>query len=213
MYTSRMKLAHGNTKTRSITNIWLLFLLMGLVQSVFGQQTKHNPLYYAGIETGPALLSLSSSAGTKTSTNIFSLGFYGGFTPLPKLRVGINLNGNLIETYGGYAHPDKGISISNIHLHMQAMPFSSTAVFINMQGGYANYVNHNPDGFNTTGASGKLGIGYKRTLGKYTTFQSTLNYGLGFLADVKHPGVNITDQHFQLVELLIGITVHKTKKE
>lgn len=198
------------------TKIFLLLFLNNLTAVLFSklkaQQNTTKEMYYVGMEMGPALLQFSSNQITGDRLARYELNFYGGYVPFRALRLGVNLNGYLMESFGNInSNPEKGISISNIHGQLQVLPFKTNNIFTNIQGGWSNYTNHHPDGFNSKGISGKLGFGYYFVLGKKIFISLMLNYGVGKFNDVNYPGVSITNQRYNAYEIVIGITYRQFK--
>lgn len=174
------------------------------------KQDTTKEIYYVGMEMGPALLHFSSNQINSEKYTQYGLSFFGGFVPFRALRLGLNLNGYLIEPFD-FNSPEKGISISNIHAQIQILPFTSNNIFANIQGGWSTYINHHPNGFDSKGISGKIGVGYHYVLGKNIFASVIFNYGFGKFNNVNSPGVLITNQHYNAYEIAIGITYRKFK--
>jgi hypothetical protein len=186
---------------RSVAKGFILIFLF-VAFSIQAQPVIPEKKFYAGIETGPAFLMLSRNHEKADRTARFALGFFGGYIPLPLLRLGISLNGTLIESFGDfYTSPEKGISISNFHAVLQVFPIKNSGFFVNLQGGRSVYVNHHPDNYNAAGFSGKTGLGYELKTGHRTRVSIVMNYGSGKFRDLHYPGVSITDQHFSTYEI------------
>lgn len=177
--------------------------------SLFAQSEILRKKFYVGMEMGAArLLFLQNNQEGSRSSN-FVLGFYGGYTPTEMLRMGINVNGYLLEPYGNfYDDPQKGISISNVQAQVQLFPLQAVPVFANAQGGWSTYTNHNSDAFNSKGYAGKIGLGYEQAISKRLSLQLLLNYSSGRFRDVNYPSipVSVINQHYNAFELLVGLT-------
>ena len=186
--------------------ILCLYITIGPCK-LYARQNVSGKKYYVGVEMGTALLQLSQNNNEGDRTARYVLGFYGGFIPFRALRIGINLNGYLIESFGNfYTNPEKGISISNTMAQLQVFPFKRIHLFANVEGGWSTYVNHHPDEYNAKGIAGKAGIGYEFYVAKRLFATLKLNYSNGNFNDTKYTGILITNQHYQSSEIVLGIT-------
>lgn len=192
-----------------ITKYYFILLLYSLSiiwpNHLNAQQKAPTKKFYAGAETGAGFLQYSSNTNEGERTARFSLGFYGGYIPFRTLRLGINLNGYLIEPFD-YSSPEKGKSISNTQVQIQIMPFKNNNLFANFQGGWSTYTNHHPYESNSKGTAGKIGLGYEFNLGKRLFGSLILNYATGKFKDVNYLGILTTDQHYDTFEILTCIT-------
>ena len=179
------------------------FIFTTICYTLSAQKDTARKHFYAGIETGISCLSLSHNSIDEKRSARYALGFYGGYSPAKALKLGVNLNGYIIEPYGNFSkNPEKGISISNIQGQVQIIPFKQTTVFINLLGGWSSYINHHPDGYNSGGIAGKAGIGYEHGFAKRLIFSIIINYSVGKFNAVKYPGISINNQHYHAFELL-----------
>jgi hypothetical protein len=178
-------------------------------QPTSAQEEQSFRKFYAGIELGAGGLELSRNQLNEGRTTRFALGIYGGYRPFRWLRAGINLNGWLIEPYNQFFFfyfEEEGISISNIYGQVQVFPLKEQPLFLNFQGGSSKYVNLNPDAQNALGTGGKLGLGYEYPLGKNFGLSLTANWGFGKFGDITFQSVSVTNQHYDVFEVLLGIT-------
>jgi hypothetical protein len=162
---------------------------------------------------GPGWLQMSRNNMPGEHTARFGLSINAGYRPLTWLRTGISLGGWTIEPFDYYYdccnnyETIEGISISNIYAQVQVFPFEQADIYLNLEGGWSQYINMNADGFNTDGAGGKLGIGYEHKMGKTLALTLIANYGLGSFHDIKYPGTEITQQHYNVMEIMLGISI------
>jgi hypothetical protein len=169
--------------------------------------------FYAGLDAGVGLLNLSRNDLPPQQSSTFALGFYGGFMPFKWLRTGINLSGWLLEPYGDFYDPSKGISISNAYLQLQAFPFKKFDLFLNFAGGISEYINNHPGEYDANGSGFLTGIGYERSVTRNFGISLMINYGFGQFNDVNYPGVSVKNQHYDATEFLIGFTYHIIPKK
>jgi hypothetical protein len=194
-------------KTYGILMIGLLLVLGS--NSTLAQEEQSFKKFYAGLEMGAGWLDLTSNQLNEGRTARFALGLYGGYKPNRWLRIGINLNGWLIQPYNQFYFfyfGDEGISISNIYGQIQAFPIKKLPFFLNFQGGSSKYVNLNPDGHNAKGMGGKLGIGYDFPTFENLGFSLNANWGFGSFGDFKSQNISITDQKYNVFEILLGFS-------
>lgn len=185
-----------------------LLLVLGS-NNVMAQEEKPFRKFYAGLEMGAGGLELSRNQLNEGRTGRFALGLYGGYRPFRWLRAGINLNGWLIEPYNQlffFYFEEEGISISNIYGQFQVFPMGEKPFFLNFQGGSSKYVNLNPDAQSSPGMGGKFGLGYEYPLGKSFGLSLTVNWGFGKFRDATVQNVSITNQRYDVFELLLGFT-------
>lgn len=175
----------------------------------FAQENTAKRKFYVGMDGGLGLLKLSRNGIASERSSCFSLGFNGGYIPFNWLRTGISLNGYLIESYGDfYGNPEKGISISNFYGQVGIFPFKKTNLFINISGGFSNYINMHPDEYYAHGMGAKLGLGYEKNLFKRVEVSFVINYGFGRFKDVENVVASVKNQHYNITEFLIGFTYH-----
>jgi hypothetical protein len=173
----------------------------------FAQRDSAERKFYVGIDAGTGLPELSANGVTTERTAKFAFGLYGGYIPLKWLRTGIALNGWLIEPFGNFnTNPENGISISNVYAQVQLFPFEKCNLFANLSGGYTEYINHHPEEFNANGTGALIGLGYEKNLNKRLKASLLINYGLGTFKDVQNVAGSVTNQHYNVLEFLLGIT-------
>lgn len=194
----------------------LAFMVSQLGQGAYlnlkAQEISTKEIFYAGTELGSAWLSMAENNSAAKRNARFKLGFYAGISPIKRIRLGINLNGYLIEPYDLYA-PDKGISISNNHFQLQLLPFKNWPIILNLQGGQSKYINHEPTGINRKGFSGRAGIGYTFFRNKSLQIISGINLGWGQFRNKAYPGIPAVSQRFNTIDLTVGFSYVKTRNK
>jgi hypothetical protein len=61
--------------------------------------------------------------------------------------------------------------------------------------------------YNAKGEGAKAGVGYEYGISRKFGLSMTVNYGFGRFDDVKYPGISVVNQHYDVVEILVGITL------
>jgi hypothetical protein len=193
-------------------NIILMALFLQLCSACLyhvAAQTPTRKKFYVGLEMGAGFLRHSQNYLPVEQQTCYVLGFYGGYSPFHWLRTGINLNGWLLEPFGDFNSPEKGISISNTSIQLQLFPIKKVNGFVNLQGGTAQYTNHHPDQYNAKGTGLKIGIGYEYDLAKRTGLTLIVNYAWGRFNDVRYPpDILVTHQQYSAVDIVLGIVYH-----
>ena len=161
--------------------------------------------FYVGAEMGVGWLQFSRDNQSESRKERFIMGFHGGYIPLRALRLGIKLDGYLIES-GDFSNPEKGISISNTSFQIQVFPFKTVPLFVNGQYGWSEYINHHPYEHNASGTSQKIGLGYEYNLNKHFALSLITNYGFGRFNDVNDLLATIHDQYYDSWDITLSLT-------
>ncbi len=169
------------------------------------QDDSEHKRFYVGLEMGSGWLALSQNNLSTETTARYALGFYGGYQPLRSLRIGINLGGWLIQPFN-YSDPAKGVSVSHTSAQIMVLPLKHFPLFMNLQFGRSVYTNHHPDRYNAKGTALKVGMGYELKINTHLVLPISINYGNGKFSDIQLPGVSYVNQHYEVMELLLGIT-------
>lgn len=187
--------------------LWLLLTAcLFIVTFSIAQRSTPKGVLYGGLVMGAGWIELSSHENPEERTARFGLSLYGGIRPLPWLRTGISLGGWTIESYDYYNYWE-GISISNIFGQVQVFPFKKNDLYLNVEGGWSKYINQHPDVMDAKGSGGKIGLGYEQKVGrKKMALNLSANYSLGRFKDVHYPGADLTDLHYDVYELMLGLT-------
>lgn len=137
--------------------------------------------FYCGMEMGIGWLELAPYHIKGNKETSFSMAFFGGYTPVKWLQLGVSLNGYLIESYDSYRpkDPNKGAGISNAFIQSRITPFEKGNLLINLEGGLTNYWSFSTDGYQSNGIGYKIGVGYKLNMLWDNIISINLNYGSG----------------------------------
>lgn len=191
---------------KALIAIVIYTLIQFLPVSLKAQEDPHRKKFYVGMDMGAGWLTYSQNNQPDNYTARYALALYGGYQPFQWLRIGINVNGWLIEPFGNfYDEPEKGVSISNTNGEILFLPLKQN-LFFRLQGGHSTYTNHHPGNYNASGTNLKVGIGYELTLASHWVLPISIQYGTGKFKDVNYPGIAVVNQNFDVIELLVGIT-------
>lgn len=196
-----------NSLLKASLVVFLVQLNMALYHTAPAQDHSERKKFYVGMELGIGLLTLSRNNLSADQSSRFAMGFYGGYSPFSGLRIGLNFSGWLIEP-GSTIDPTEGISIGNTYGQIELSPFKKlNHLFLNLEGGISNYRNNHLDGYTARGTGTKFGLGYEYDAAKHLGLSLTVNYCTGHFDDVLYPPPTI-NQHYNAVEVLLGITYH-----
>lgn len=158
------------------------------------------------MDMGAGWLMFTQNNKPEDYTARYALALYGGYQPFRWLRIGINVNGWLIEPFGSfYDNPEKGISISNTNAEIMVLPLKQNFFFL-LQGGHTTYTNHHPGSYNASGTNLKVGLGYEFSLANHWALPVSFRYGEGKFKDIHYTGIDVVNQHFNVFECVVGIT-------
>lgn len=116
--------------------------------------------WWVALELGDGQLKLTSVQLNTARNPVFALGFVGGHSLGNRARVGLELNGWLLESFN-LNNPAVGESVSNVLVVVDVFPIRKTPIFLRAGPGLALYQNNRPGGFNGTGWSWTAGVGYE----------------------------------------------------
>ena len=185
-----------------------LFLLFSSFQLV----AQKNALFLK-FGTGISALSFNENQRTRQQ-GCFTMAFAGGYNPTDWLRLGIDLNGYLLEPYGNFnSSPDKGESISCINLFTEWCPFKKRRLYFIGEGGFSRYTNMHTDGYSSRGWAFKPGMGYALALPKNMLMAFQVAYCVGGFKNVVYPGISFTRRRFNAVEFTLTLYFVKVIKK
>lgn len=180
-------------------------ILKNNFQQDFSQSLPWSNRWYIGMDLGVGLLKLSQNNLPAERTPRFALEIHGGYKVFPWLRAGINVSGWLIEPFEFELYQDpKGISISNTFVQLQIFPLTRYNLYINLAGGYSQYINKHPNALNAKGSGGLVGLGYEKDVFRRCGLSVIMNYGFGQFTD----DLLVRNLHFDVLEFRVGFTYH-----
>ncbi|MGZ3387635.1 MAG: hypothetical protein ACXVB5_22405, partial [Isosphaeraceae bacterium] len=123
----------------------LIFIAMSTlgVKPAQAQANQNLRAWWAGGEIGEGQLSLSSDQIHRKRTPTFALGFFGGHRLGDRARVGLEVNGWLLQA-SNLNDPTVGEGVSNVLGVIDLLPTRKIPLFIRGGGGLAMYQNNRP---------------------------------------------------------------------
>lgn len=146
--------------------------------------------FWGGIDFGVGLLQQSFDEREEDDTT-FSLGFKGGYTINPHLRMGLELGGWLLEATS-LNDPTVGEGISQVFLIAQYYPRQQSNLFAKVGGGYATYWNNRPG--EPTGKDGwgwTVGGGYDFLLSTHFALSPFVTFSHGDIEDIDYRAITL----------------------
>ena len=167
--------------------------------------------WWAGGEIGEGQLSLSSDQIHRDRTPTFALGFFGGHRLSGQARVGLEVNGWLLQA-SNLNDPTVGESVSNVLGVIDVFLTRKIPLFIRGGGGLAMYQNNRPGESNGKGWSGTGGAGYEFRFSERLGLAPIVEYAYGKFDDVRNPITVETGRHYSVVEFKVAAIWHFGKR-
>jgi hypothetical protein len=168
-----------------------------------GEPSAVRPWWIMG-EFGEGQLQLTSNQARGNRIATFALGFAGGHSLGSRARIGLELNGWLMEAFDPN-DPTRGESVSNVSAVVDAFPIRKSPFFLRGGTGAGLYQNNRPDGFGGSGWCWKAGAGYEVGLRKNLRLAPMVVYSAGNLGDVRNILTVQTGRRYSVVEFKVGI--------
>lgn len=125
--------------------------------AVGGSQTSP---WWVSWEMGAGQLKLSSDQLQDGRSTTFAMGFTGGYRPVDMVRVGLHVNGWLLQMFD-YNDPTVGESVSNMGGVVDVFPARHSPLFARAGFGHSMYTNRRPLGVDGGGSGWEAGGGYE----------------------------------------------------
>ena len=162
--------------------------------------------WWGGIDFGVASVSREYSVTADTRDTTFTLAFRGGYSWHPRLLVGVELGGWLLEATDYYDWPPQGEGIQTSYGMAQLYPVSGSPVFLKAGWGHVRYWNERPGEGNASGTGTVVGAGYDFAMGSNFYVSPLIEYAWGKYDNALSPPGVLQDQRYQAVTLKIGFT-------
>src|SRR5229473_6627838 len=155
----------GSMSSSGPAGVRLVMLIVGLMLATpgaYAQARKEMTVrpWWVGLELGDGQIKLTSDQFSGTRNPAFALGFLGGHSLGNRARIGLELNGWLLQSFN-LNNPAVGESVSNVLVVVDAFPIRKTPLFLRAGAGLALYENNRPGRFGGSGWSWTAGVGYE----------------------------------------------------
>jgi len=163
--------------------------------------------WWVALELGDGQLKLTSDQFNTNRNPAFALGFVGGHSLGNRARIGLELNGWLLQAFNTN-NPAVGESVSNVLAVVDAFPIRKRPLFLRAGPGLALYQNNRPTGANGSGWAWTAGVGYEIPLTQQFGLAPIVDYAAGSLGDVRNTIPVQTGRRYSVVEFKVAIAWH-----
>ena len=163
--------------------------------------------WWVALELGDGQLKLTSDQFNTNRNPAFALGFVGGHSLGNRARIGLELNGWLLQAFNTN-NPAVGESVSNVLAVVDAFPIRKTPIFLRAGPGLALYQNNRPGGFGGSGWAWTAGVGYEIPLTENLRLAPMVDYAAGSLGDVRNAIAVEIARRYSVVEFKVAIAWH-----
>jgi Outer membrane protein beta-barrel domain len=189
---------------------FLISLLLIGSFSTSAQAQQQNPIvrpWWVAGELGDGQIQLSSDQLRGSRHSSFALGFAGGHSLGSRARIGVELNGWLLQAFD-LNNPTVGESVSNVMGVADVFPIPKVPLFFRGGMGAAFYANNRPEGYNGSGWSWTAGAGYEFRLSERFGLAPIVDYSAGRFGDVRNPLTVETGRRYSVVEFKVAVIWH-----
>ncbi len=135
------------------------------------------------------------------------MGFAGGRRLGDRARVGLHLNGWLLQAFD-LNNPAVGESVSNVGGVFDFFPSWKSRIFARGGLGLSMYSNNRPTGSNGNGLGWEVGGGYEIPLRGQLGLAPMVEYASGSFGDVRSAGAAETGRRYSVVEFKMEAVYH-----
>ncbi|HSC96971.1 MAG TPA: outer membrane beta-barrel protein [Burkholderiales bacterium] len=193
---------------KAITVTGLLALLFAAATHASEPAAEKAGGWWGGIDFGVASVSREYSVTADTRDTTFTLAFRGGYSWHPRLLLGVELGGWLLEATNSYTDdwPPEGEGIQTFYGMAQFYPVSGSPIFLKAGWGHVRYWNERLGEGNANGTGTVVGAGYDFAMGSNFYISPLIEYAWGKYDDALSPPGIVQNQRYQAVTLKIGFT-------
>lgn len=191
---------------RRVWEVLTCLLLIGAFAGEAAGQQLTRPWWVGGeVGEGQLLLFSDQSPGTRNST--FAMGFVGGHSLGSRARIGMELNGWLLQAFNLH-DPAEGESVSNVMGIADLFPAPKVPLFIRAGIGGGFYTNNRPGGLGGSGMAWTAGGGYEIRVGSRLGLAPMVAWSAGDFGDNPDPYILETGRRYSVVEFKLDILWH-----
>ena len=167
-------------------------------------KTRLTEPWWVSAEFGEGQLKLASDQRPGDRVPTFALGFAGGRQVGQRMRLGLKLNGWLLQAFSPN-DPTKGVSVSNVMGIADVFPSPRYRVFVRGGLGWASYTNNQAPGLNGNGLAWETGAGYEIPLRSHVRLVPMAEYAAGRFGDAHDPAEALTGRTYSVFELKVAL--------
>jgi len=181
-----------------------MMFVAGFICPLRGEDDLPVRPWWVMAEFGAGHLQLTSRQTPGTPMARFAMGFAGGHSLGSHARIGLELNGWLMEP-SSLNDPTRGISVSNTTAVVDVFPIRKLPLFLRGGTGAGVYQNNHPDADGGKGWCWTAGAGYELGLRKHFRLVPMVAYSSGALGDAQSVPAVQSGRRYSVVEFKIGI--------
>ena len=166
------------------------------------QAQADRPWWVSG-EMGAGELKLSSDQQQGDRVSTFALGFTGGRHITQWARVGLKVNGWLLQAFN-LNDPTVGESVSNVMGIVDILPSPRHPLFARAGVGWASYTNNSPAGTNGSGLAWEAGGGYGIPVARNFALAPVVEYAAGSFGNADNPLAPQTNRKYTVIEFKLA---------
>ena len=191
------------------TLLVLGFVLMSVcvTNPAQAQKDQNVRVWWVGGEVGEGQLSLTSNQVRRNRAATLALGFLGGHRLGRRSRIGLELNGWLLQA-SNLNDPTVGESVSNVLAVGDVFPIRTSPLFVRFGTGLGMYQNNRPGGFNGTGWAWTAGLGYEIRVTEKLGLAPIVDYDSGRFGDVRNAITVETGRRYSVMEFKAAAIYH-----
>ncbi len=159
------------------------------------------------MEAGDGQLQLTSDQQESSRRATFEFGFAGGHRLGDRARVGLEVNGWLLQA-SNFNDPTVGENVSNVLGVIDVFPVPKVPFFLRGGAGLAMYMNNRPDGYGGNGFAWVAGGGYEIPVTRNLAIAPIVDYAAGTFSDVRNPLTVQTGRGYSVIEFKAGFVWH-----
>jgi hypothetical protein len=144
------------------------------------KNVQGTPPWWVAGEFGAGQITLNTDQQKGGGNTTFAMGFAGGYQPTDWMRVGLHVNGWLLQAFNLY-DPTIGESVSNVGAVVDVLPVRKAGLFARGGFGLGTYTNDRPPGTNGNGPAWEAGGGFEIPVRGAIRLAPTVEYSAGSL--------------------------------
>jgi hypothetical protein len=184
------------------------FLTAHLLASA--QSLESRP-WWAGLEFGDGQLKLTSDQHESSRIPTFAFGFSGGHRIGERARIGMQVNGWLLEP-SNFNDPTVGENVSTVLGILDVFPVRKVPLFFRGGAGLGMYSNNHPLAQNGHGLAWTAGAGYEIPLRNNLALVPVVDYASGGFGDDRSSLPIQTNRRYSVIEFKAALVVHFGKR-
>ena len=161
------------------------------------------PNWWVSFDLGAGQIKMSTDQTRGKGVTTFAMGFAGGRKVTDWARVGLHLNGWLLQAFN-LNDPTVGESVSNVNGIVDVFPIRNRTLFLRAGGGLSMYTNERLEGGFGNGPGWEIGGGYEYRIRGNLSLAPEAGYSAGGLGNGYVSPPAATGLHFSVLEFKLA---------